>query len=150
MSVEKSIKELRKELKEKRGATVKPPSKMKKHEILMELGSREQEVLKMVEKVVPPKDKPVVKKAEKAMLAIHKEETAVEKDKPRKKAPKKPAAARSESPKPRPKGLPKPDEVKPAKTVNEGVKKLVKGSQEARDFMAKIREARKTKKESVA
>lgn len=148
MSAEKSIKDLRKELKEHRATTAKPPSKMKKHEILMELGKKEQAALKAVEAVVPAADKPVVKKAQKELEKIHKAETVLEKDKPAKKAPRKPAAVRaeSESPKPKKEVLSKPNEVKVAKTATEAVKKLVKGSQEARDKMAAIRAMRSAKK----
>jgi hypothetical protein len=147
MSAEKSIKELRKELKEHRASVAKAPSKMKKHEILMELERKEERVIRNLEAVVPPAVKPAVKKVEKEIAAIHKVENVLEKDKPAKKAPRKAAAPAEGALPPKPKkDLPKPDEVKPAKTASEGVKKLVKGSQEARDKMAAIRAMRNAKK----
>jgi hypothetical protein len=134
-----SIKDLRKQLKEKRSSTVKAPSKMTKAEVLAELGHKEDAVMKTLERTVAPPSRPAVKKAEKALEVIHAKEAVVMKDIPAKKAPKK-AAAIKESLPPKPvKDLPKPNEVPVAKTSSESVKKLVKGSQEARDYMAAIR-----------
>lgn len=144
--MDKSIKDLRKELKEKRAGSIKAPSKMKKAELLAELGHAEQKILKTVERAVSPHVRPVVKKAEKDMAALHAKETVLEKAPAPKKAPKKaPAVKESLPPKPV-KDLPKPEEVKMVKTASEGVKRLVAGSQEARDKMARLREMRNAKK----
>ena len=132
MSAEKSIKELRKELKEKRAGTVKAPSKMKKHELLMELAGR-------TSRSVSPAPRPA---ASKKVVAPVVAPPALEKDRPAKKAPKKAAAVKESLPAKPVKDLPPANEVKAVKTASEAVKKLVAGSQEARDRMARLREMR--------
>ena len=139
MSAEKSIKELRAALKEKRAGTVKAPSKMKKHELLMELAGR-------TSRSVSPAPRPAAsKKAVAPVVVPVVAPSALEKDKPAKKAPKKAAAVKESLPAKPVKDLPPANEVKPVKTASEAVKKLVAGSQEARDRMARLREMRNAK-----
>ena len=143
--MDKSIKDLRKELKEKRMGSMKAPSKMKKAELLAELGHAEQKILKTVERAVSPSVRPVVKKAEKDLAALHAKETLLEKEEVRSKKPaaKKAAVAKVE-----------PEPVKPvhkatakaAVAASEPVKRLVAGSQEAKDKMAALRAKRNASK----
>jgi hypothetical protein len=130
------ISELRKMLKEHRKTHVTPVSKMQKHQILMELDRY------AATPSTTPSKAPVVVKEEKAV----KEEVKEEKSKP-KPAPKKtkveptalivPEVSKKELDK----------AVEPKKEVARV--KLIKGSKEARDFMASIR-MKKSKKDDVS
>ncbi len=137
-----SVAALRKKLREHRKVSSKPVGKMAKHEVLMELGMKKEEaVLKAVEHAVAKVDVPIVKKAEKAIKKLHKEEKAVVVEKPVKvkKAVADPMMThKAEAPK---------AEVSSVPTT--GRAGLIKGSAEAREYMARIRNARKAKKESV-
>ena len=127
---DKSVTELRKMLKEHRSKTHNPISKMKKHEVIAELekhmGKKEEHEVKPVAPVKAV-EKKEVKKESKAT-------PVVPKDVPSKlgKAPK-PSAA----------GMEKDAKVE----VKVPRVRLIKGSQEARDYMAKIRMQRKKKQE---
>lgn len=130
------ISELRKMLKEHRKNAIAPVSKMAKHQILMELDRY------AATPSTQPSKAPVVVKEEKAV----KTEVKEEKSKP-KPAPKKTSV------KPMPLQEPIVAEkvekkaVEPVKEVARA--KLIKGSKEARDFMASIR-MKKTKKDDVS
>ena len=135
---DKSVTELRKMLKEHRSQVHHPVSKMKKHEVIAELEKhmgKEEQAVKQLEHEVKPVA--AVKAVEKKVEKLHKEEkkvVAAPKDIPSKlgKAPK-PSAAEMQK------------EEKVEKKVP--VLRLVKGSQQARDYMAKIRMMRKKKDE---
>lgn len=137
---EKSVAELRAMVKSARKEKMKAPSKMKKHELLAELGE-------VVEVPVVKVDVPVAKKKE---AAVQTESAAPVK-----------SIAKAETG-----AIPKAV-VPPAKKMGKGkvtesvvaevkqetskmpVKKLIAGSQIARDRMAAIRAMRKSKTESV-
>ena len=132
------ISELRKMLKEHRKTNVAPVSKMAKHQILMELDRYAATPSTM------PSKAPVVVKEEKAVKVVAKEETKPETSlsKPKKiKVPvmplQEPIVAEKEMKK----------AIEPKKEVART--KLIKGSKEARDFMAAIR-MKKTKSEDVS
>ena len=120
------IAELRKMLKEHRGRTT-APSKMKKHEILMEL-----EKLGIKKESPASSPEPVVKKEKKEV-----------KKEPIKKTSPVPITDKAEKKEIKERKKEVTSAVAPA---TENVKKLVKGSQEARDRMAKIRAMRSAKK----
>ena len=122
------IAELRKLLKEHRGRTA-APSKMKKHEILMEL-----EKLGVHKESPASSPEPVVKKEE-----PKKKEAPKKEEKKEKAVTSIPVLKKTEKPVEK-----KVDSA--AVSAGESVKKLVKGSQEARDRMAKIRAMRSAKK----
>lgn len=119
------IAELRKMLKEHRGRTT-APSKMKKHEILMEL-----------EKLGIKKESPAS-----SPEPMKKEKKEVKKE-PIKKTSPVPITDKAEKKEMKERKKEVTSAVAPA---TENVKKLVKGSQEARDRMAKIRAMRSAKK----
>ena len=123
------IAELRKMLKEHRGRTT-APSKMKKHEILMEL-----EKLGIKKESPASSPEPVVKKEEPKKKEVKKE--------PIKKTSPVPITDKAEKKEIKERKKEVTSAVAPA---TENVKKLVKGSQEARDRMAKIRAMRSAKK----
>ena len=132
------ISELRKLLKEHRKTAIAPVSKMPKHQILMELDR-----FASTPSSTPSKA-PVVVKEEKAVKVEAKMETnpgtSLPKPKKTKVAPTplmQPEASKKEMDK----------AVQPAKEI--GGSKLIKGSKEARDFMASIR-MKKTKKDDVS
>jgi len=132
------ISELRKMLKEHRKSNVAPVSKMQKHQILMELDR-----YASTPSSTPSKASVVVGQ-EKAVKVETKQETApgtsLPKPKKTKVAPTpliQPEASKKELDK----------SVQPAKEI--GGSKLIKGSKEARDFMASIR-MKKTKKDDVS
>jgi hypothetical protein len=132
------ISELRKMLKEHRKTSVAPVSKMAKHQILMELDRYAATPSSM------PSKAPVVVKEEKAVKAAVKEEKegGTSLSKPKKvKVPvmplQEPIASQKELNK----------SVEPKKEVARS--KLIKGSKEARDFMAAIR-MKKTKETDVS
>jgi hypothetical protein len=117
-----SIKELRAALKMKRGSEMKPAGKMKRGELMMEmLGSAKHGSPE-------PAPAPVEKKE------VKKEEAPVKKP-AAKKAPV--AKVEPEAAKPLPKAT-----AKAAVSATEPVKRLVKGSQEARDKMSALRAKR--------
>ena len=132
------ISELRKMLKEHRKTAIAPVSKMPKHQILMELDRY------AATPSSQPSQAPVVVKQEKAVKVVAKEET-----KPSTSLPK----PKKTSVKPMPLQEPIVAEkvekkaVEPAKEVARA--KLIKGSKEARDFMASIR-MKKSKKDDVS
>jgi len=130
------ISELRKMLKEHRKTNVAPVSKMQKHQILMELDKYAGTPSST------PSKAPVVVNEEKAVKKIVKE---VKNPEP-KPAPKKVKVAPSPliTAEVSKKELDKA--VEPEKQIARA--KLIKGSQEARDFMASIR-MKKTKKDNV-
>jgi hypothetical protein len=130
------ISELRKMLKEKRKSHVTPVSKMQKHQLLIELDRYAATPSTM------PSKAPVVVKEEKAV----KEEVKEEKSKP-KPAPKKTKVAPMPLQEPIVAEKVEKQAVEPKKEVARS--KLIKGSKEARDFMASIR-MKKTKKEDVS
>ncbi len=132
------VSELRKMLKEHRKTSVAPVSKMAKHQILMELDRYASTPSTM------PSKAPVVVKEEKAVKVEAKKETdpgtSLPKPKKTKVAPMplvEPVVSKKELDK----------SVEPAKEVARA--KLIKGSKEARDFMASIR-MKKTKKDDVS
>lgn len=131
------ISDLRKMLKEHRKGAIAPVSKMQKHQILMELekyaGTPSQ----------TPSKAPVVVKEEKAVKQIVKE---VKNPQP-KSAPKKTKVAPTPLMQPEVSKKELDKVVEPEKQIARV--KLIKGSQEARDFMASIRE-KKTKKDNVS
>jgi hypothetical protein len=131
------ISDLRKMLKEHRKTAIAPVSKMQKHQILMELDKYASTPSST------PSKAPVVVNEEKAIKKIVKE---VKNPEP-KPAPKKTKVAPSPliTAEVSKKELDKA--VEPAKEVARA--KLIKGSQEARDFMASIR-MKKTKKDDVS
>ena len=132
------ISDLRKMLKEHRKTAIAPVSKMPKHQILMELekyaGSSSASL---------PSKAPVVVAQEKAVKQIVKE---VKNPEP-KPAPKKSKVA------PMPLVQPEVSQKELNKVVEPATQlartKLIKGSQEARDFMASIR-MKKTKEKDVS
>lgn len=132
------ISELRKILKEHRKGSVVPVSKMPKHQILMELDKY------AATPSSTPSKAPVVVEETKAVKKVVKEvkEPATSLSKPQKvKVPimplQEPVAAKKELDK----------SVEPKKEVARV--KLIKGSQQARDFMASIR-MKKTKSDDVS
>lgn len=117
------IKELRKCLKDKRGGEMKSPAKMKRGELMMEiLGSAKHGSMESAPAPAPVESK-------------KKEEAPVKKP-----AAKKAPVAKAE-PEPVSKALPKAT-AKAAAPASEPVKRLVAGSQEARDKMAALRAKR--------
>lgn len=132
------VSDLRKMLKEHRKTNVAPVSKMAKHQILMELDRYASTPS------AQPSHAPVVVGQEKAVKVVAKEETKPSTSLPK---PKKTKVA--------PMPLQEPIvaqkvENKAVETKNEVARsKLIKGSKEARDFMASIR-MKKTKKEDVS
>lgn len=136
---DKSVSELRKMLKEHRSKTHTPLSKMKKHEVIAEIEKhmgKEESAVRALEHEVKPAAavKAVAKKIEK----LHKEEKKVLAD-----VPKDVSSKIGKAPKPSAAGMQK--EAVEEKKVP--VLRLVKGSQAARDHMAKIRMMRKKKQE---
>jgi hypothetical protein len=132
------ISELRKMLKEHRKTSIAPVSKMAKHQILMELDKF------AATPSTQPSKAPVVVKEEKAVKVEKKMETdpgtSLPKPKKTKVAPTpliQPEVSKKELDK----------SVEPKKEVARV--KLIKGSKEARDFMASIR-MKKTKKDDVS
>jgi len=132
------ISELRKMLKEHRKTHVAPVSKMQKHQILMELDRYASTPSTM------PSKAPVVVKEEKAVKVEKKMETNPGTYSPKPKKTKVPATPLIQ-PEASKKELDK--SVEPAKEIART--RLIKGSKEARDFMASIR-MKKTKKEDVS
>jgi hypothetical protein len=131
------ISDLRKMLKEHRKTNVAPVSKMQKHQILMELD-------KYAATPQPqPSKAPVVVGQEKAVKKIASE---VKNPEP-KPAPKKTKVAPTPLMQPEASKKELDKAVEPAKAVARS--KLIKGSQEARDFMASIR-MKKTKEKDVS
>lgn len=132
------ISELRKLLKEHRKSAIAPVSKMQKHHILMELDKYASTPSST------PSKAPVVVAQEKAVKVVAKQETAPGTSLPK---PKKTKVA--------PMPLQEPIvaqkvEAKAVEPKNEVARsKLIKGSKEARDFMASIR-MKKTKKDDVS
>jgi hypothetical protein len=131
------ISELRKLLKEHRKGAIAPVSKMQKHQILMELDKFAGTPSQM------PSKAPVVVEKEKIVNHIAKE---VKNPEP-KPAPKKTKVAPTPliTPEVSQKELNKA--IEPSKEIART--KLIKGSQEARDFMASIR-LKKTKEKNVS
>jgi hypothetical protein len=132
------ISELRKLLKEHRKTAIAPVSKMPKHQILMELDKYASTPSST------PSKAPVVVAQEKAVKVVAKEKTdpgtSLPKPKKTKVAPmplQEPSVAQKVEAK----------AVEPKKEVARV--KLIKGSQEAREFMASIR-MKKTKKDDVS
>lgn len=132
------ISELRKMLKEHRKGAIAPVSKMQKHQILMELDKYAATPSTM------PSKAPVVVEGKKAVKKEEKVEVkpGTSLSKPQKvKVPvmplQEPEVAKKELDK----------SVEPKKEVART--KLIKGSKEARDFMASIR-MKKTKKDDVS
>ena len=132
------VSELRKLLKEHRKSAISPVSKMQKHQILMELDKYASTPS------TQPSKAPVVVAQEKAVKVEKKMETdpgtSLPKPKKTKVAPTplmQPEASQKELNK----------SVEPKKEVASA--KLIKGSKEARDFMASIR-MKKTKKDDVS
>lgn len=130
------ISELRKMLKEHRKTHVAPVSKMAKHHILAELDKYASTPSSQ------PSKAPVVVKEEKAV----KEEVKELKSKP-KSAPKKTKVEPMPLVEPVVSKKVEDKAVEPKKEVARA--KLIKGSKEARDFMASIR-MKKTKKDDVS
>jgi hypothetical protein len=131
------ISDLRKMLKEHRKTNVAPVSKMQKHQILMELD-------KYASTPQPqPSKAPVVVGQEKAVKKIVSE---VKNPDP-KPAPKKTKVAPTPLMQPEASKKELDKAVEPKKEIARV--KLIKGSQEARDFMASIR-MKKTKKDDVS
>jgi hypothetical protein len=131
------ISDLRKMLKEHRKTAIAPVSKMQKHQILMELD-------KYAATPQPqPSKAPVVVGQEKAVKKIASE---VKNPEP-KPAPKKTKVAPTPLMQPEAPQKELDKAVEPKKEVARV--KLIKGSQEARDFMASIR-MKKTKKDDVS
>ena len=131
------ISDLRKMLKEHRKSAIAPVSKMQKHQILMELD-------KYAATPQPqPSKAPVVVGQEKAVKEIVKEVKKPES----KPAPKKTKVAPTPLMQPEVSKKELDKAVEPAKAVARS--KLIKGSQEARDFMASIR-MKKTKEKDVS
>ena len=132
------VSDLRKMLKEHRKTNVAPVSKMAKHQILMELDRYASTPS------AQPSKAPVVVKEEKAVKVVAKEETKPSTSLPK---PKKTKVA----------PMPLVEPIAPQKEMNKAVEpknevarsKLIKGSKEARDFMASIR-MKKTKKDDVS
>jgi hypothetical protein len=134
-SADMKISELRKMLKEQRKGAIAPVSKMQKHQILMELekfGSS------------TPSSAPAVVKQEKAVNKVVKEVLASA-PLPKPKAPKVAKAPLLTEPPVSKKELDRA--VEPEKQIART--KLIKGSQEARDFMASIR-MKKSKDKDVS
>jgi hypothetical protein len=131
------ISELRKLLKEHRKTNVAPVSKMQKHQILMELDKYAGTPSTM------PSKAPVVVNEEKAVKKIVKE---VKNPDPA-PAPKKTKVAPTPLMQPEVSKKELDKSVEPAKEVART--KLIKGSEEARAFMASIR-MKKTKKDNVS
>lgn len=127
---DKSVTELRKMLKEHRSKTHSPVGKMKKHEVIAELEKH----MGKSEAVVHHEAKPEVSVKVSEKKSEKKASAPITKDLPAKigKAPK-------------------PDAGGMQKVATEEKKvpkvRLMKGSQEARDYMAKIRMMRKKKDE---
>ena len=132
------ISELRKLLKEHRKTHVAPVSKMQKHHILMELDRYASTPSTM------PSKAPVVVKEEKAVKVEKKMETAPGTSLPK---PKKTKVAPTPLMQPEASQKVENQAVEPKKEVARA--KLIKGSKEARDFMASIR-MKKTKKDDVS
>jgi hypothetical protein len=132
------ISELRKMLKEHRKIHVAPVSKMQKHHILAELDRYASTPS------TQPSKAPVVVKEEKAVKVEKKMETSPGTSLPKPKKTKVPA-----TPLMQPEASQKVEDkaVEPKKEVARS--KLIKGSKEARDFMASIR-MKKTKKDDVS
>lgn len=131
------ISDLRKMLKEHRKGAIAPVSKMQKHQILMELD-------KYAATPQPqPSKAPVVVGQEKAVKQVVKE---VKNPEP-KPAPKKTKVAPTPLMQPEASQKELDKAVEPKKEVARS--KLIKGSQEARDFMASIR-MKKTKDKDVS
>lgn len=132
------ISELRKMLKEHRKGAIAPVSKMQKHQILMELDKY------AATPSSTPSLAPVVVEGKKA---IKKEE----------KAEVKPGTSLSKPQKVKVPVMPLVEPVASQKELDKSVEpkkevartKLIKGSKEARDFMASIR-MKKTKKDDVS
>lgn len=132
------ISELRKLLKEHRKSAIAPVSKMQKHQILMELDRFASTPSTM------PSKAPVVVKEEKAVKVEAKKETAPGTSLPK---PKKVKVAPTPLIQPEASQKELNKSVEPAKEIART--KLIKGSQEAREFMASIR-MKKTKKDDVS
>jgi hypothetical protein len=132
------ISELRKLLKEHRKTAIAPVSKMPKHQILMELDR-----FASTPSSTPSKA-PVVVKEEKAVKVEAKMEVKPETSLPK---PKKTKVAPTPLMQPKAPKEVMDSAVQPAKEI--GGSKLIKGSKEARDFMASIR-MKKTKKDDVS
>jgi hypothetical protein len=131
------ISELRKMLKEHRKTAIAPVSKMPKHQILMEL-----EKYAGTPSSTPSKA-PVVVKEEKAVKQVVKEAKHPEP----KPAPKKTKVASTPLVEPEVSKKVLDKSVEPEKQIARA--KLIKGSEEARQFMASIR-MKKTKKDDVS
>jgi hypothetical protein len=134
-SADMKVSELRKMLKEHRKTAITPVSKMAKHQILMEL-----------EKfgASTPSHAPAVVKQEKAINKVVKEAVAPA------PLPKPKAHKLSKEPLLTPPAVTKKEldkAVEPEKQIARA--KLIKGSQEARDFMASIR-MKKSKDKDVS
>ena len=132
------VSELRKMLKEHRKTHVAPVSKMAKHHILAELDRYASTPSTM------PSKAPVVVNEEKAVKVEKKMETAPGTSLPK---PKKVKVAPMPLQEPIVTQKVENKAVEPAKEVARA--KLIKGSKEARDFMASIR-IKKTKKDDVS
>jgi hypothetical protein len=131
------ISDLRKMLKEHRKSAIAPVSKMQKHQILMELD-------KYAATPQPqPSKAPVVVGQEKAVKQIVKEVKNPES----KPAPKKTKVAPTPLMQPEVSKKELDKAVEPKKEIARS--KLIKGSQEARDFMASIR-MKKTKDKDIS
>lgn len=132
------VSDLRKMLKEHRKTNVAPVSKMAKHQILMELDRYASTPS------AQPSKAPVVVKEEKAVKVVAKEET-------------KPSTSLPKPKKTKVDPMPLQEPIVAQKVENKAVEpkkevassKLIKGSKEARDFMASIR-MKKTKKDDVS
>ena len=125
-------------LKEHRKTNVAPVSKMSKHQILTELDKYASTPSSM------PSKAPVVVAQEKAVKVVAKEETAPGTSLPK---PKKTKVAPMPLQEPIVSQKVENKAVEPKKEVASS--KLIKGSKEARDFMASIR-MKKTKKDDVS
>ena len=126
-----STAELRKMLREQRKKTA-APSKMKKHELIAELEKhgiheRSSSPEKSPTPALPVKEKKVAPKKEEHSKKETKKEEPMKEEKMVKKEKKSTTSSA-------------------AVPANEGVKKMVKGSQEARDRMAALRAMRSSKK----
>jgi hypothetical protein len=132
------ISELRKMLKEHRKSNVAPVSKMAKHQVLAELDRYASTPSSQ------PSHAPVVVAQEKAVKVVAKEETKPSTSLPK---PKKVKVAPMPLQEPIVSQKVEKKAVEPKKEVASS--KLIKGSQEARDFMASIR-MKKTKKDDVS
>lgn len=132
------ISELRKLLKEHRKSAIAPVSKMQKHHILMELDKYASTPSST------PSKAPVVVQQEKAVKVSAKEQTDPGTSLPK---PKKTKVAPTPLMQPEVSKKELSKAVEPVKEVART--KLIKGSQEARDFMASIR-MKKTKDKDVS